>query len=416
MSASNLNYYDSETFSGAYKTIKIIKNTELIYYDDTQLGTFEDNEIKDICFMKTFKEVFIPTISKVSLKNVEDEIQASYNLDYYGITLEEKSKLLSQDEKYKLLPCLLYQFLRFLDFLSKHSIYHMLINTVSVYIDEYNKLTFTNFIHIHSVCDKYGVNTFCNKIIPNEFNIDNPYCYNYDMFSCAITIFIFITGIDTLDITEWNKCVTDQKKIYDHISNIYNLNKIHQDLIKVFNKEQADVLYIVIYNMIALKDLGSLTKFNSMRDSLTISLCDSFKDLERRPSYKTEYKRSSTYGEGYGVTDNKITRQLSETLHETYNIPKIKLVNADELFRSFCYKKSNDIDRFSKTTWRKLTETEWKNYYLSCVCIVSSINKDMFDQEFITQDNCKDISEKIIEILTTLDWRVMNYLIGNYRK
>jgi len=118
---------------------------------------------------------------------------------------------------------------RFLCWLKCHNVAHMDIKPANICIDTYTgKLSFIDFGFIGPVC-KYSAK-YCGTYafgLPNYLTGLKKIHYEYDMFSCGVSILSFILG-KHIDYKKYTRC--------DEKDNIQRVN------IKEFNHELTDIL------------------------------------------------------------------------------------------------------------------------------------------------------------------------------
>jgi serine/threonine protein kinase len=215
--------YEVKELRGSFGLVKIIylDTVDKLYAKKIiKLGYGEC--ISEILFLSSlyndFSKNFIPKILSVKIdgncESIEiDMTYCGYDLSYYMKSVDSSSLI----KKIQFIPSLIIQMSQFLCWMESHNVVHMDIKPKNICFDKNTeKLYFVDFGFVGPCCkysEKYR-GTYIFGMMSYLLGKKSIH-YEYDMFSCAMTIMSFISG-DYLDDNAFIKY--DSKKNIKSIS------------------------------------------------------------------------------------------------------------------------------------------------------------------------------------------------------
>ena len=380
-----INLFDEKSRVVTPKTLRKIGYGSYGDVYETGLDTVTkvmDNKLSnlvEIFFLKSFENSsndFIPKIKNI--KFTKDKIELDMN--NCGMNLLNYSKSISYMERLKMIPSLMIQMARFLLWMKSHNIAHMDIKPDNICIHN-GKLTFIDWGFVGPVCciSPCYVGTY-NYADPNYLESIKKISYEYDMFSCGITILVFLCK--------------------DYLQPGYNFR---EDLNFMLSKIQEDVCNVVGYNymavlrrMVELKERSRITPLQLYYNSALINLQIDYPVLKEAKKYIQEEK------------DNE----------DEIDIISLLCVGSDILKSQSIEFNNNHLYDYSFNLFSKLKNIPKKNiseYSLCCLYIYNIIfysrtihllpleeSVNYFNNKY----TCDQFKSIIIDICESINWQV----------
>jgi serine/threonine protein kinase len=438
--ANNRIDYDVCELSGSFGLVKVIylNEADKLYVKKIfKLGYGEC--ITEALFLRSlyddFSKNFIPKILNVKIdgdcNNVEiDMSYCGYDLGYYMKTSHshdvDRSVLI---QKIQGIPCLFIQMARMLCWMKSHNIVHMDIKPKNFCIDKTTgKLTLIDFGFVGPCCKystKYsGTYTFgmLNYLLGKK-----QIHYEYDMFSCAITILAFVSGKYLDD----NKFITyDSKKNIKSVScDEYRLEFINKYRILFSSIDMIlgpNYVYI-LKKMLYVNNKTDFIDFDLPNKITPMELYNIFPNVAELNRLRTQYPLEEQF---YAIESSRLTSQLEKKQRITIEmIPLYKEMKNSviEYMANIClnhnclhlFKYSIDIfNQFVNTINMEvgIVINSLTRYGLCCVLISNFIFQSIVDNELSNLRNTPDlidnlytgiqILDSIVCICDRLDWKI----------